>query len=388
VVTDVIDPDLWKLPKWEDIPAEDLDMTNLYDDMLALVKKCVIFPEFIHYKIFVLWIISSWKVESWSSVGFLTFKGLDGSGKTRALDLIREMGYRMVQTLGTVSALSRLTHSHNAGLLIDEAGDRLDRKTESGRDMLEFIKTSYRKGSTYATADKNDQDETRHYRTFSFKALAGEENFDEALLSLSIDITMAKDYPAVNGLRYVQDKLDDIHTKLLNYRYKTPPPPDLGERFILRGRTREVYGNIISTAKHVGVITEDILEYVERREKEREEDLQTLEWEILTAISDIMGEPQYSLDGKIMEGPREYISYNDIREEMYGDIDDPFHYDIDDEKETQQGLEQEIGDTLENSLFVKAKKTKMGMVVPINDPKTRRRLIYLFKTYNIKIEAK
>jgi len=68
---------------------------------------------------------------------------------------------------------------------------------------------------------------------------------------------------------------------------------------------------------------------------------------------------------------------------MYGDTDDPFHYDIDDEKETQQGLEQEIGDTLENSLFVKAKKTKMGMMVPINDPKTRKRLIYLFKTYKI-----
>jgi len=64
VVTDVIDPDSWKPPKWEDIPAEELDMEKVYDDMLALVKKCVIFPETIHYKLFVLWIISSWKVES------------------------------------------------------------------------------------------------------------------------------------------------------------------------------------------------------------------------------------------------------------------------------------------------------------------------------------
>jgi len=240
-------------------------------------------------------------------VGFLIFKGPDDSGKTRCLDLIREMGYRMVHCAGTTfPAMVRLTHFHSAGILLDGADDWLDRKTKSGRNMLEFIKTSCRRGRAYATA-KKDRDEARPYRTFGFKALAGETNFDEALLSLSIDITMAKDYPAVNGLRYVQDKLDDIHTKLLNYRYKTPPPPDLGERFTLRGITREVYGNIISTAKHVGVITEDILVYVGKREKEKEEELQTLEREILTAISIIMGEPQYpqySLDGKIMEGPR------------------------------------------------------------------------------------
>jgi hypothetical protein len=147
-LTKNINPDLWTLPKWEDMPVEDLDMIGVYDDMMRVVKQCIVFSDEIYYKLFVLWIISSWKRECWDAIGFLIFRGLISSGKTRALDLIRELGYRMIHTSGiTFPAMLRVSHNHGAGVLIDEIDNKVDRRTESGRDMIDFLKPSYRKGN-------------------------------------------------------------------------------------------------------------------------------------------------------------------------------------------------------------------------------------------------
>jgi len=371
-ITDTINNDLWKIPTWKNI--DDLDMFSVYDDMLKLVKRCVIFPEEIQYKLITLWIISTWKTGHWSSVGFPLFLGDHDSGKTRALDIMRELAYRMIHSAGTTfPAMVRATHFYHAGLIIDEASDRLNRKTDTGREMLNFVKPSYREGSRYTAADKDDPEKIISYKNFGFKSFAGERSFDHALLSRSIIVVMQQADPEIPELYYIQDELDDIQTKLLNYRYKTGPPTDLGMTFILKGRLREVFGTLISTAMHIGQPCEDIIDYALLIKKEQQEDLiGTLENDILVIIKS-SEESQTTIDGEMVEDAPEYVYYKDLLERLFPDIDSP-------EDKKQKG--QQLGYAVRR-LRLKTKKLHGKNVIPLHVKKNSNRLRYLYRKYGM-----
>ena len=371
-ITDIINMDLWKIPVWEDL--EDLDMLEVYDDMVKLMKRCIVFPEEIHYKIFTLWIISTWKMGHWSSVGFPVLLGDHDSGKTRVLDIIRELGYRMIHAAGTTfPAMVRATHYHQAGLIIDEASDRLNPKTESGREMLNFIKPSYRIGSRYTAADKDDPKKINSYNNFGFKVFAGERNFTAAVISRSINVLMQQADPEIPELYYVQDKLDKIQTKLLNYRYKTGNPTDLGIDFVLKGRLREVFGCIISTAMFIGQTYDDIIDYALNIKKERQSDLiGTLEHDILEIIKN-SEEIQTTIDGDMANDSPEHILYKDILEKLYPDLDTA---------DERRARGQQIGYAIRH-LRLKIKKLHGRNVIPLHDKRNVSRLKYLYRRYGM-----
>ena len=114
---------LWELPKWKDYG--NLNMSDVYNDMVQITKKVIFFSEQIEYKIFNLLIISTQKQECWFTVGFPVFIGPPNSGKSTCLETIAQMGYRIVKSINpTFAAMPRLTHYHRGGLLIDEAQDK------------------------------------------------------------------------------------------------------------------------------------------------------------------------------------------------------------------------------------------------------------------------
>lgn len=281
-----INPDLWKIPEWKDIPPEELDMKKLFEDTLSLIKKLVVFQKEIEYKIYVLWIFSTWKLEAWDTVGFPVFIGMPDSGKTRALRIIHKLAYRTLKASGTTQAvIPRLCHYYNITLLIDEAHAKLNPRTESGARLLEFVKDSYKKGAVYIVSDNNDQQKVIVTRNFGFKAFAGEKSFNPSLLTRSLPFWMDKAEPEIAKLSYVEEELGRIQTALLNYRFKTDNPPDLGNNFELRGRVREIFESIIATGKHIGIPVDDIIEYARNRVKEEFEALKdTPQYEILTIL--------------------------------------------------------------------------------------------------------
>jgi hypothetical protein len=121
-------------------------------------------------------IISTWKEESWHKIGFPVFIGPYNSGKTTCLHAIAQMGYRIVKAINpSFASMPRLTHYHRGGLLIDEAHDKLNPRTNS--EMLSFIKDSYKRGSLYLNCDNKNQKEIIAIKNFGFKAHSGAINF-------------------------------------------------------------------------------------------------------------------------------------------------------------------------------------------------------------------
>jgi hypothetical protein len=375
-ITKSILADLWKLPKWKDIPAQDLNMVDVYENTLSVIKKCIVFTDEILYKILTLWLISTWKTGNWNTVAFLIFRGEYNTGKTTAFDIIRELGYRIIHAAGTTfPAMVRATHYHNAGLLIDEASDRLDGKTDIGKELLNFVKPSYRKGSKYIVADKDSPEGLLCYNNFGFKAFAGEQTFNTALFSRSIDFVMQEEEPEIPNIKYVQNELDEIQTKLLNYRYKTDSPPDLGMDFCLKGRLREIFESIIATGMHINIDVEDIIKYATNLKQEKIDDLKgTIEYDVLLAIKQLSSISVQSPVTMSEDAP-EHLLYSGIFKQMYPDNESM-------ERDEKLKKTQRIGYVL-RGLHLKTKRMGIGTVLILNDEKTRKRLTYLYKKYQM-----
>jgi len=360
-VTKSINPDLWKIPTWKDIPPEKLDMKAVFENTIELIKKLLIFQKEIEYKMYSLWIFSTWKLEVWDTVGFPAFIGMPDSGKSRALRIMHELAYRASKSAGvTQAAIPRLCHYHNVTLLIDEAHNKLNPKTESGSKLLDFVKDSYKRGSVYIVSDNNDQQKLVVTRNFGFKAFAGEKTFNPALLTRSFVFWMDKAEPEIAKLSYVEEELSRIRTALLNYRYKTDDPPDLGNDFELKGRVREIFESIIATGMHIGISVEDIIEFAKNRSKEEFEAIKdSVEYEILSIINE-------GQDFPFSESEIDRINTDTILTKL--------KWDAEDGKEVRKN-KQKLGYILKN-LGLKTKRTSEGRFLYYAENEDRLNQLY------------
>lgn len=365
-VTKVINTDLWKLPLWKDVPVEELNMMLTFQDFIDFLKRTIVFVEEIQYKIMGLWILSSWKFNNWTSLGMPFFVGLQDSGKSRCLEIISELGWRfMLSSNATFPAIVRATHYYNAGICLDEAHNKLTTMTEVGQNMIDFIKPGYRKGSKYLVADKEDQEKIISYNNFGFKALGGEKFLnDKAMMSRCIVFEMEKDQPIIDNLEEVQNEINQFKTIFLNYKYKTGKPPELPVDFPLKGRIREIFENIIRTAMHIGLETDDLVKFAQREEKERLEEFRdSIQFDILTIIKN--QECNETLD--------------DAPEIMYiKDIMDTLGWD----GKSKGQKPQSLGYILRN-MGLTTTHTRDGKVIRIADSKISRKLKYLYKRYGV-----
>ena len=166
-----------------------------------------------------------------------------------------------------------------------------------------------------------------------------------------------------------------LQTKLLNYRYKIGDPPDLGQKFELKGRTREVFESIISTGWHLNIDVSDIIKYANQLKKQEEESLQdTIEFDILVAIFEISNRPLYQ-DIAGWEDPPTLLYYKDIMKHLYPDYD---HLDIHEIRKKSGGIGYIV-----RSLNLKPKKTKLGTCLDLYDKRNKTRLNILYKRYDI-----
>jgi hypothetical protein len=354
---------LWKLPIWEDI---DIDMFEVYDTIISLLKRTIMFVEPIQYKLFALWIIATYKHPEWETIPYLHFRGLPASGKTRAMEMAHHLAYRSVLISGiTFNAIVRANHEHQCTLCIDEIDTKLDERGETGRMYVDFLKSGYKKGALYVVCDLNDQHKIIYYNNYGFKILTGEKGiYNEALFSRTITFEMEQDYPEVMVISDVALECEQIKTKLMNYRFKTCTASQLGPEIKLRARYREIFDCLIRTAQHIGQTYDDLIAYAKFFEEEEITDLQgTDKWDVLNILYE--ASCQGTLDA------REGIKISEIIERLEWD-----------DKEGKRKNTQKLGYILKD-FGLKTKRKKDGAWFSFVEPKNSRKMNYLFKRYRI-----
>ena len=355
---------LWKLPFWEDV---DLDMYGVYEDLLSVLKRTIKFVEPIQYKLFALWIISTYKHPLWETVPYLHFKGLPASGKTRAMEIAYQLAYRTILVSGiTFTAIVRANDEYQCCLCIDEIDTKLDERSETGRQYVDFLKSGYKRGALYVTCDLNDQHKINFYKNYGPKILTGEKGiYNEALISRTITFDMEQDYPDVTVISDVALECEKIKTKLMNYRFKTSTPDQMGIEIPLRARYREIFDCLIRTAQHIGQKYDDVLEYAKQLDAESIEALQgTVQWDVLNIISERMC--QGTLDSP------EGIKLSQILTDLQWDEND----------KEGKNKRQKLAYLLRN-LGLITKHKKDGSWLSFVDQKNSQKLKYLFKRYKI-----
>jgi len=259
----------WRAPWFFPPQPSDFELAELYEEVKAFVKDHLVLLNEDQYDVLACWILASWKVEQLPSCPYLLFRGEHESGKTRAIEVLQQLAYRAVPTIGISPAvLFRQIDAFGCTCLIDQAEDELNRKYEDGAMKYAIVASGYKKGMYVARADKQDPTKIHYYPTYAFKALASLRSFDAAIDSRCIIMDMQEANPPREDIDYA--RAEELRAKLLTWRlmadklYETPETQ-------LRRRTRELFLPLLWVAKLVGkleVIEEFGQKYYQKRKKE------------------------------------------------------------------------------------------------------------------------
>jgi len=200
------------------------------------------------YDVLTAWILASWTPERWNAVPYLFFFGPAASGKSRALEVLKAIGYRPLMTASaSLSAIFRVIEMWHTTLLLDETEVYM-RKDRT--EILNLLNSGYRKDTPAMRVEetKEGQREVKFYDCFGFKALAGTKDLMETLKSRCIVFSMSK------AIREIKQEIDKdwakaIREKLLSYRFKMLSKKEpLEQPDVLRGRLRELFDPLIIVA--------------------------------------------------------------------------------------------------------------------------------------------
>ena len=167
---------------------ERFDKTQLWQDVRLFIYKYLDLSDEKQYDIITSWIFCTWISEVIPVVPYLFFYGVKESGKTKGLEILRDLCYRgILNTNISIPALYRSIEEYNPTLLIDES----DSWTKEHRQqMIGILNSGYRKGSNAIRVTGKAFNKLQFFKTFGFKAIAGTRQLKDTLESRCIIIYM------------------------------------------------------------------------------------------------------------------------------------------------------------------------------------------------------
>lgn len=283
---DVLSPPIFDEP-WtpygEPIIYGDLD--GLFQEVCGFIRDHLVLRSDAEYMIMALWIIASYKQGCFDTVPYLQFIGPIESGKTRGLRVLDMLAYRPMNNISiSPSALCRMIELFHPTVLLDQAEQKFNLKSERGCEMYDIFMSGYQRGQNYVVASKDDDVNVVSRDVFGFKAVASTRVFDEAFTSRSIQFKMKQDAPVVKRISTGSyDRAAKLRNMLLYFHLKEEVLPDVDVDMI--GRRYELFYPLLCVGKVFDVTVEDVKEYlVEDREKMDVEMSDTLEADILREI--------------------------------------------------------------------------------------------------------
>jgi len=263
------------------------DFAFIFEDVREFVRLYTRLPDKRYYDVVACFAIASWRYEEFEAVPYLAFIGPIDTGKTRCLEVLRELSYRAVFTSSiSLAAVSRVLNEYHCTLLVDQAEDLLFSRDRDGRHLRSILLSGYRKDAPYIVAKERSDRGVVAREVFGFKAIASEEVFDKALFSRCIVVRTRRGKPP-------REKKDEafkewgfrLRSTLLMWRgtrRRSPDEPqeelptskDLREMGVrLRGREFEIWKPILAVYAYSGYDPAELASLIEESMEEHREAL-------------------------------------------------------------------------------------------------------------------
>ncbi len=219
----------------------------LYNNVKAYIHKHLDLANPLGYDILTAFVFKTWIEELFDFTPYIGFFGREAVGKSRALEILKELCFRAWLTTGiTTATLFRLVEKLSPTLLLDESEFLT---SEEKRELIGLINAGQRRGIMIPRMQEKSQ-EAEFFSVYGSKCISGTEQLKATTTSRMITFTMTK------NIRVVPRTIDKtesakLRSQLLMWRFKTianltaqqepKATPEFKELEPLSGRTFELF---------------------------------------------------------------------------------------------------------------------------------------------------
>lgn len=176
----------------------------LFDDVSEYILGHVELSKDVEYKIMAAWVFHTYLLENFDYSPYLYFYGPVGSGKSRAGEILRQLSFRAIFTVGiTEASIFRVTELYKPTLIVDE----LNLWGKEGNTAIQqMLNCRFQRGQIVIRINQNKQgfDSIEQFNIFGATAICTTEEAPEALQSRRLLFTMEK------NTRRVKRKVDEV----------------------------------------------------------------------------------------------------------------------------------------------------------------------------------
>lgn len=285
----------YKLPeaKVRDEPLK-LDLKNLLGEVILFIKDYVEMPSESDYLVLSLWVLHSYLMEHFDMTPIIYFYGVFETGKTRAGEVLAEIGFRTERiTAPTEATLFRAADFLKTGVVIDEI--KLWGQ-EGNMEVARLIRTRYKRGLSVPRINllNKGEDQLEYFDVFGPTIVCTDEKCPEGLESRSIIFIMA-----MNINERVEGKIDEeraqkLRNKLTIFRAKYMEKGLEEQEPVARRRLNEIMMPLYRVLMLMDPGRKEEFKMIveEFQTEKREEQKDTLEADLVKEVSDYYLETQ------------------------------------------------------------------------------------------------
>lgn len=169
--------------------TETVKAHEVYDNLMASLKRYVYHADDYSYVVDVLWTMGTYFYRLWNAYPYLALHGERGTGKSTLLNWLSAVCFNAEFVVNTSEAsLYRSIQAKAPTLLIDEQEGLNSSKAarETKADLMGILKSGYKAGARVARQNMERKDITEYFEVYSPKALAAIELFEDVLENRAI----------------------------------------------------------------------------------------------------------------------------------------------------------------------------------------------------------
>lgn len=209
---------LAKTPLTHPPPPEEYESEEqLYNNVKAYIHKYLDIPNPLGYDVLTAFAFSTWISELFNFTAYLGFYGREAVGKSRGLEVLKELCFRAWLTTNlTTATLFRLTEKFAPTLLLDESEFLT---AEDKKELIGLLNSGQRRGVFIPRMKGEHFEDMEFFNVYCPKAIAGTQELKRTTTSRMIVFTMTRN---VRQIPRTIDKTEatKLRGQLLMWRFK------------------------------------------------------------------------------------------------------------------------------------------------------------------------